>query len=179
MNPPLLQPMPAGEQIIFPLASPITITIQVQMQILQILEMLQKYFVKKKIVVSALYKRFVAETIEAGLTSLTNRWTESRGDLRDGWARDWTRKKEMDKKGSLMRSQCHTTVSTVHHHRQASAIFLMCHNYFAIIWLAFSQHQRGPKTGSAVSTAIISRMRRKEFQVLPSRHSFHSSTVGN
>ena len=73
MNPPLLQPMPAGEQIIFPLASPITITIQVQMQILQILEMLQKYFVKKKIVVSALYKRFVAETIEAGLTSLTNR----------------------------------------------------------------------------------------------------------
>ena len=98
-----------------------------------------------------------------------------------GWARDWTRKKEMEKKGSLMRSQCHTTVSTVHHHRQASAIFLMCHNYFAIIWLAFSQHQRGPKTGSAVSTAIISWMRRKEmeFQVLPSRHSFHSSTVGN
>ena len=75
MNPPLLQPMPAGEQIIFPLASPITITItiQVQMQILQILEMLQKYFVKKKIVVSALYKRFVAETIEAGLTSFTDR----------------------------------------------------------------------------------------------------------
>ena len=47
--------------------------IQVQMQILQILEMLQKYFVKKKIVVSALYKRFVAETIEAGLTSFTDR----------------------------------------------------------------------------------------------------------
>ena len=119
--------------------------------------------------------------LRPGLTSLTNRWTESRGHLRDGWARDWTRKKEMDKKGSLMRSQCHTTVSTVHHHRQASAIFLMCHNYFAIIWLAFSQHQRGPKTGSAVSTAIISWMRRKEmeFQVLPSRHSFHSSTVGN